>query len=88
MFYPYSDSPELRRVAKAQEVLSDVSTHNIHLNRSYSEMYSCYMPQYLKVNIYNVTSRDDSHVISVPLENAVYLFFFPPMLHFYYNTLR
>ena len=25
MFYPYSDSPELRRVAKAQEVLSDVS---------------------------------------------------------------
>lgn len=26
MYYPYSDSPELRRVAKAQEVLSDVST--------------------------------------------------------------
>ncbi len=25
LFYPYSDSPELRRVAKAQEVLSDVS---------------------------------------------------------------
>ena len=25
MFFPYSDSPELRRVAKAQEVLSDVS---------------------------------------------------------------
>lgn len=25
MYYPYSDSPELRRVAKAQEVLSDVS---------------------------------------------------------------
>lgn len=24
MFFPYSDSPELRRVAKAQEVLSDV----------------------------------------------------------------
>lgn len=89
MFYPYSDSPELRRVAKAQEVLSDVSTHNIHLNRLCSEMYSCYMPEYLMVNIYNVTSRDDSHVISVPLENAVNLFFFfPPMLHFYYNTLR
>lgn len=30
MFYPYSDSPELRRVAKAQEVLSDVSTHKVH----------------------------------------------------------
>lgn len=26
MFCPYSDSPELRRVAKAQEVLSDVSS--------------------------------------------------------------
>lgn len=26
MFYPYSDSPELRRVAKAQQVLSDVRT--------------------------------------------------------------
>lgn len=25
LYYPYSDSPELRRVAKAQEVLSDVS---------------------------------------------------------------
>lgn len=25
LFYPYSDSPELRRVAKAQEALSDVS---------------------------------------------------------------
>lgn len=25
MYYPYSDSPELRRVAKAQQVLSDVS---------------------------------------------------------------
>lgn len=25
MLYPYSDSPELRRVAKAQEALSDVS---------------------------------------------------------------
>ena len=25
-FLPYSDSPELRRVAKAQEALSDVST--------------------------------------------------------------
>lgn len=30
MFYPYSDSPELRRVAKAQEVLSDVSLYKIH----------------------------------------------------------
>lgn len=26
MYYPYSDSPELRRVAKAQEVISDVRT--------------------------------------------------------------
>lgn len=25
MYYPYSDSPELRRVAKAQKDLSDVS---------------------------------------------------------------
>lgn len=26
MFYPYDDSPELRRVAQAQKALSDVST--------------------------------------------------------------
>lgn len=25
MFFPYTDSPELQRVAKAQEALSDVS---------------------------------------------------------------
>lgn len=30
MYYPYSDSPELRRVAKAQEVLSDVSSAHSH----------------------------------------------------------
>lgn len=32
MFCPYSDSPELRRVAKAQEVLSDVSSKSLQEN--------------------------------------------------------
>lgn len=38
------------------------------------------MLQYTMVNIYNMTSRVNSQVIGVPLENAVYLslFFFPP----------
>lgn len=29
LYYPYDDSPELRRVAKAQKSLSDVSTKNL-----------------------------------------------------------
>lgn len=42
-FFPYSDSPELRRVAKAQEVLSDVRVEhifNLCLTRSHGmELY-------------------------------------------------
>lgn len=35
LFFPYSDSPELRRVAKAQEVLSDVrSIHSASGNKN------------------------------------------------------
>lgn len=49
MFYPYSDSPELRRVAKAQEVLSDVCAHKFMLH----------VKQYLMVNIDILTSIDD-----------------------------
>lgn len=42
MYYPYSDSPELRRVAKAQEVLSDVGLflHNAELFCHWEGCYS------------------------------------------------
>lgn len=38
------------------------------------------------VNIYNMTSWDGSHVIRVPLENAVYLFVF--LLYYTVSTIH
>lgn len=41
MCYPYSDSPELRRVAKAQEVLSDVGLL-LYNAKHYCHQACCY----------------------------------------------
>lgn len=41
MYYPYSDSPELRRVAKAQEALSDVG-FLLHKAEHYCHQEGCY----------------------------------------------
>lgn len=58
MYYPYSDSPELRRVAKAQEALSDVG-----LILPNAEHYCHQEGYYHQIHIHHCTTKCTSQFI-------------------------
>lgn len=64
MYYPYSDSPELRRVAKAQEVLSDVSKIYYLYLSCYSDFQCVFV---VIISAKNKNKNKKNTVLSQPL---------------------